>query len=110
MTTPIQTIFSLSVQDITVANPVYPQYDADGFWYDLTIKMVRPFTFCAYPVFVVISMMLISTVQVRRVQPVGHFLPFALANCHRNTHSSILAAFFSASSFSSFAKLNLEAC
>ena len=64
MTTPIQTVFSLSVKDVTGANPITPQYTADGNWYDLTISMSRPFMFRAYPVFVVISMMLISTVQV----------------------------------------------
>ena len=57
-------MFSLSVQDMTGANPVTPQYYADGTWYDLAISMSRPFMFRAYPVFVVISMMLISTVQV----------------------------------------------
>ena len=64
MTTPIQTIFALDVKDITGANPDAPLYVANGDWFDLVVTMSRPFMFRAYPVFVCIAMMLISTVQV----------------------------------------------
>jgi hypothetical protein len=62
MTTPIQTIFTLDVKEITGANP-----DASlcgQLRFDLVVTMSRPFMFRAYPVFVCIAIMLISTVQV----------------------------------------------
>ena len=53
------------MRDITGKNPKYPSYNADGSWFDLIIGMTRPFMFRAYPVFVVVAMVLISAVQVR---------------------------------------------